>query len=73
MQLSTLLVVLALGQAPTDDNWERLRDEIVPTREELRWRAIAWRPSVWEGVLDAQKEDKPVLLWAMNGHPLACT
>ena len=26
-----------------------------------------------EALIAAQKEDKPILLWAMNGHPLACT
>jgi hypothetical protein len=24
-------------------------------------------------VIEAQQRDKPILLWTMNGHPLACT
>jgi hypothetical protein len=25
------------------------------------------------GIVDAQKEDKPVMIVLMNGHPLGCT
>jgi hypothetical protein len=24
-------------------------------------------------VKEAQEKDRPILLWAMNGHPLGCT
>jgi hypothetical protein len=34
---------------------------------------VHWLPTFWDGVIAAQKQEKPILLWAMNGHPLACT
>ena len=34
---------------------------------------VNWLPTFWDGVIAAQKQDMPILLWAMNGHPLACT
>ena len=37
------------------------------------WRKIPWRRTLWEAALEAQKRDMPILLWAMNGHPLGCT
>jgi len=45
---------------------------LLPSPKELAWEAVAWRATFREAVLDAQREEKPVLFWAMNGHPLAC-
>lgn len=56
--------------------WEefaRWRDFIRPKPEERRWQEIPWQNSLWAAAREAQRQDKPVLLWAMNGHPLACT
>ena len=44
-----------------------------PKPSELRWKAIPWRPKLWTALVEAQRTDKPVLVWAMNGHPMACT
>lgn len=46
---------------------------IVPNDEEMQWRAIPWLGTLAEAVVQAHAQDKPILLWAMNGHPLACT
>src|SRR5690242_2619026 len=46
---------------------------VVPSAEELEWRRIPWLGTLAEGVVAAQAADQPILLWAMNGHPLACT
>ena len=76
------LVLTALGLAatpenatpvPTEDNFQKWFDYIRPKKEELAYRAINWRPTLWEGVVEGHQADKPILLWAMNGHPLACT
>jgi hypothetical protein len=47
--------------------------QVVPKPDELAWRAIPWRATLRAGLLDATAERKPVLLWAMNGHPLGTT
>lgn len=57
----------------TEKNWERTRDFILPNEEEEAWLKVKWRGTFWDGVIDAQKEDKPIMLFAMNGHPFACT
>ena len=57
----------------TDQNLAATRDALLPKPEEEKWRAIPWRTSYWTAVLDGNKAGRPVLLWTMNGHPLACT
>ncbi len=60
-------------QEPTGESFEKLFACILPKEEELAWQKVPWRRTLWEAVTDAQKQDMPILLWAMNGHPLACT
>jgi hypothetical protein len=50
-----------------------VREHVLPSDEEEKWRKMEWRTTFWQGVMDAQKADKPVLLFAMNGHPFGCT
>jgi hypothetical protein len=49
------------------------RERIEPAAEELVWAEIPWRPTFLEAVEEARTARKPVLLWAMIGHPLGCT
>jgi hypothetical protein len=56
-----------------DKTLARWRDRIRPKAEELSVNSVKWLPTFWEAVIAAQKKDRPILLWAMNGHPLACT
>jgi hypothetical protein len=73
--MAVVLSVLVTAPVPTldDASFARWRDQIRPTREEVRWQEVPWRATFWEGVLEAQKQEQPLLVWAMNGHPLACT
>jgi hypothetical protein len=59
--------------ALTEENYAHWRDFIRPAAAEQQWQEIQWRPVFWEALIEAQKADKPILMWAMNGHPLACT
>lgn len=61
--------VPVLEQATFAGHWR----EVVPSDDELRWREIPWLGTLADAVVQAQAADKPILLWAMNGHPLACT
>ncbi len=41
-------------------------------------KAAAWRTVAWQtDLIDAQKlaveQQKPLFIWAMDGHPLGCT
>ena len=58
---------------PTADNFAAWRDHISPTAAELRWTQILWLTTFGDGIAQADSQDKPLLLWVMNGHPLGCT
>jgi hypothetical protein len=66
----TLLLLLAQELSP--ESYDKIRDTVIPSKAELKWLDIGWRPSVWDALVEGQKEEKPLLIWAMNGHPLAC-
>lgn len=57
----------------TVESLETWANEIKPTTEELSFLKINWRPTLWQAVDEARQVGKPILLWAMNGHPLGCT
>ena len=61
------------GQDLTDETYVQWRDHVLPKPAELQWQKIPWRATFWQAVLEAQQKEQPILLWAMNGHPLACT
>ena len=69
------LALLLLQAAPdlTDKSYDAVRDSILPSKQEMAWKTIGWKSTLWDAVVQAQKDDKPILLWTMNGHPMGCT
>jgi hypothetical protein len=49
------------------------RDYLLPTSSEVAFETIPWQPTFADGIHRAEAEQKPMLLWVMNGHPLGCT
>lgn len=47
--------------------------EIVAKPSEEKWLSIPWRTNLTQARIDAQKADKPMFMWIMNGHPMGCT
>ena len=58
---------------PKAETFAKWRDHIRPKAAEVSWEEVPWRATLWDAVVEAQGKEKPILLWAMNGHPLACT
>ncbi len=56
-----------------DKSFETLWQQVVPDANELLWLEIPWRAMLGDAVRQAHAADQPILLWAMNGHPLGCT
>ena len=54
------------------EEFARLHRAIKPRPEEQRWTQIPWETDLWEARRLAREAGKPILLWAMNGHPLGC-
>lgn len=46
---------------------------LTPGPEDLEWLEVGWLPTLSAGIARAREEQRPLLLWAMNGHPLGCT
>lgn len=64
---------LASPEPLTWESYSAVRDQVLPMEAELGWLAVGWRPVLWDAVVEAREADKPLLIWAMNGHPLGCT
>lgn len=73
--LFAALATLGQAQAPelNDQSFERWRDLVRPRAKEESYLEIPWRESFVVAINEARETDKPILLWAMNGHPLGCT
>ena len=56
-----------------DRTYNMWQEFIKPTKKELAWAQIPWRSTFYDGLIDSEHEQKPLLLWVMNGHPLGCT
>jgi hypothetical protein len=54
-------------------NLNQWRNHILPSQDELDFMKIPWRTTFKAGLVDANRLQRPVLLWTMNGHPLGCT
>lgn len=51
----------------------RWRTHLRPGADEMAYLEIDWISSFEEGLVRASAEARPLLFWAMNGHPLGCT
>jgi hypothetical protein len=74
--LATACLTAVLATAPQEpgaDAFARQLAAIVPAADELEWRSIPWRAELHSALVEASEAGKPVLLWAMNGHPLGQT
>jgi hypothetical protein len=56
----------------SEAEFKRLHDELRPAANEL-WRTIPWKISLLDAQHAAAKAQKPIFIWAMDGHPLGCT
>ena len=63
-----------MGQVElSEKNFAAWRDHLTPNAKDLAWVSIPWFASLAEGVVASDQQQKPLLLWMMNGHPLGCT
>tara|TARA_B100001094_G_scaffold329895_1_gene393748 strand:+ start:913 stop:1158 length:246 start_codon:yes stop_codon:yes gene_type:complete len=56
-----------------DNSYMVWKNFIKPTKSEQAWAQIQWRSTFYDGLIESDREQKPLLLWVMNGHPLGCT
>ncbi len=68
-----LFCACAVGQADSNSALERQLQAILPSEDERVWLSVPWQPQLRKAVLAAKEANKPIFLWAMNGHPLGQT
>ena len=56
----------------SESEYRRLHHQLQPNTNEL-WRTIPWHTNLLSAQALAVKLDKPLFIWAMDGHPLGCT
>ena len=71
--LALLLFVGATASAAelTPDRFRELHAELQHGDEP--WRSIPWKIDLLDAQRAAAKQQKPIFIWAMDGHPLGCT
>jgi hypothetical protein len=57
----------------TDDTIRKWVDFIRPSDADNKWERLEWRTELGAAIQEAKALQRPILLWAMNGHPLGCT
>jgi hypothetical protein len=75
--LTLLLIALPTASLPAaepinDADFGKLHALIMPQPGEEKWQQIPWLADLWQARQKAAAEGKPILLWEMDGHPLAC-
>jgi hypothetical protein len=73
----SVIVAAASGSPSAAQEWTdaRFRDlltEIQPAADEP-WRTIPWKTDLLDAQRSAAAANKPIFIWAMDGHPLGCT
>lgn len=53
----------------TEANLDKWLKFIEPTSDELGWRSLRWHSHLSDAAQEARDLNRPILLWAMNGHP----
>ena len=71
--MMTAAIMLALTQELTEKTYEKIRDEVLATKQERAFFDLPWQPTLWDGVVEGHRREKPVLFYVMNGNPLGCT
>jgi hypothetical protein len=69
--LAALLVAqsAAAPQALNESTFAAIRSHASPTKQDLAFQGIEWKTSVFDGLLQAQREDKPMVMWMYFGDP----
>jgi len=69
---SLLNAATVTAQGLSAEKFQQLHEQLQPSAEEI-WRTIPWRIDLVDAQRESVNEDKPIFIWAMDGHPLGCT
>jgi len=64
--------LMTASSSLTAGDFETLHRQLQPSGDEA-WRTIPWKTSLLDAQAVAAAGNKPIFIWAMDGHPLGCT
>ncbi len=68
--LPALLALLALPTAADTDELDAMKRRVAALKAGAgQWRDVNWKTCLRDGFLQARKEKRPVLIWALGGDP----
>jgi len=69
--LPWLLACFILPAAPQLGSLEEIEAKIKTIRtDDVSWKKIAWKPCLLEGLTEAQRTGKPLILWCYIDRPV---
>ena len=68
--LTFCLALVLLQDGLTADGFEKLHKELQPPKDEA-WMSVPWKINLLEARDLAVVQKKPILIWSMDGNPLA--
>ncbi len=71
--LALLAGSVRAADEPKPIDVDKVLRHVLPDKRDRAWTKIPWHATLWDAVIEAHEKKKPILLWAMNGHALACT
>jgi hypothetical protein len=72
MVLAATLPMARASEPITAEQFKQLQTAVKPASTEDKWAKIPWMTDLWEARRRAAEQGKPILVWEMDGHPLAC-
>ena len=64
-----LLLAAPADEKLTPKTYEKYKAAIDAKPGELAWQLTEWKKSYWDGLVEAQAKDKPILFWIYEGDP----
>ncbi len=55
------------------EQFQALHAALTPRGDSEQWAQIPWQTDLAAARQKAAREQKPLLMWIMDGHPLGCT
>lgn len=68
--LTFCLALVLLQDGLTAESFEKLHKELQPPKDEA-WMSVPWKINLLEARDLAVVQKKPILIWSMDGNPLA--
>jgi hypothetical protein len=64
-----LLLASPPDEKLTPKTYERYKAAIDVKPAELVWQVTEWKKCYWDGLVESQAKDKPILFWIYEGDP----